>query len=71
MFKIKMGHLPGDIPISDKIRLMEGSDPDKKLAKAFRRDVLRKTRTIRKRRNILEIQQQLEDRLSVKRLPEI
>lgn len=63
MLKIKMGHLPGDIPIADKAAMMEGRGKGRyarKMGKAFRRDVLRKVRTILKQRTNEEIKLSLD-----------
>jgi hypothetical protein len=55
--KLKMRDMPGDIPKSDKIRLMEGrpSPGDEWRAKGFRKLVRMKERAVLKRRALREI----------------
>lgn len=55
MIKIKMGMKPGDINISEKIRLLEKRS---KRSKTFRNVVFRKKRAVLKRRSQQEIEEE-------------
>lgn len=69
MLKIKMRHMPGDIPLRDKIALMENR-PDEALghvcynranhAKAFRRMIRGRLRAVLKERTQKEIKDQMD-----------
>lgn len=59
MIKLKMRCMPGDIPIGAKIALLEGRHPNKRLCKAFRRDVRHNERAVLKERCQKEVQEAL------------
>lgn len=48
--RIKMGDMPGDIPRSEKIAMMEKKHPDRLGAKGFRKLVLSRRKAVLKHR---------------------
>ncbi len=59
--RIKMHQQPGDISKQRKQAMLEGRDPRRKVAKSFKRELLKRERTVLRERTRKEIARQLED----------
>ena len=57
--RIKMHQQPGDIPVFKKAAMLEGRDPRRKLAKSFKREHLKRERTVLRERTRKEVESQL------------
>ncbi len=48
--RLKMGQMPGDIHVGEKIAMLEGRHPETNRAKAFRKDIQVRERAVLKER---------------------
>ena len=59
--RIKTGHTPGDVSKSVKQAMLEGRHPERRRSKAYKRELLKKERTVLRERTRVEVARQLDD----------